>query len=252
MIELKTDKELQKLREAGRIVALCHEQLADIVKPGITTNELDQIVEKIILDNNATPSFKNYQGFPKAICTSINEEVVHGIPSDYALKEGDIVSIDIGANYQGYHGDSAWTYPVGKIDKPTEELLKQTEESLFNGLAVIKEGIRLSDVSHAIQVIANKYNLGIVKELAGHGVGKEIHEDPLVLNYGEPGRGPILKAGMVLAIEPMLNLGTHRIKFHNDGWTITTADKKPSAHFEHTIVVTKEGYEILTTLKEKI
>ncbi len=251
MINIRNKEEIKKLKKAGQIVALCHKEVQKILKPGISTSDIDRKVEQIILENDATPSFKNYQGFPAATCVSINEQVVHGIPKeDEILKEGDIISIDIGANYQGYHGDSAWTYPVGKIDEDKQRLLKQTEDVLFTGLSVIKEGIRLSDVSHAIEQKADEYNLGIVRELAGHGVGEQLHEEPQILNYGFPNRGPELKEGMVLAIEPMLNLGTHRIKFHNDGWTVTTADKKPSAHFEHTILVTKNGYEILTTLKE--
>lgn len=247
-ITIKNEEEIKKLKEAGKIVALCHKEIKKIIKPGIMTKVIDQTVTKVIEENNATPSFKNYHGFPAATCISVNEQVVHGFPSEYVLQEGDIISVDIGANYKGYHGDSAWTYPVGKIDDEKERLLEKTKEALFSGLNLIKDGIRLSDVSYAIQQVADENNLGIVRELAGHGVGKNLHEDPVILNYGAPGRGPILKAGMVLAIEPMLNLGTHRIKFHNDGWTVTTADRLSSAHFEHTILVTEDGYEILTTI----
>ncbi len=247
-ITIKSKEEIEKLRQAGKIVALCHKEIKKIIKPGIATIEIDDLVEKVIKENEATPSFKNYQGFPAATCISVNEEVVHGFPSDYILQEGDIISVDIGANYKGYHGDSAWTYPVGKINEEKQMLLEKTKEALFNGLNKVRQGIRLSDVSYAIQEVADANNLGIVRELAGHGVGKEIHEDPIILNYGQPNRGPELKAGMVLAIEPMLNLGTHRIKFHDDGWTVTTCDKKSSAHFEHTILVTEDGYEILTSL----
>ncbi len=247
-ITIKSKEEIEKLREAGKIVALCHKEIKKIIKPGIATIEIDDLVEKVIKENGATPSFKNYQGFPAATCISVNEEVVHGFPSDYVLQEGDIISVDIGANYKGYHGDSAWTYPVGKINEEKQMLLEKTKEALFNGLSKVRQGIRLSDVSYAIQEVADANNLGIVRELAGHGVGSEIHEDPIILNYGQPNRGPELKAGMVLAIEPMLNLGTHRIKFHDDGWTVTTCDKKSSAHFEHTILVTEDGYEILTSL----
>ncbi len=247
-ITIKSKEEIEKLRQAGKIVALCHKEIKKIIKPGIATIEIDDLVEKVIKENEATPSFKNYQGFPAATCISVNEEVVHGFPSDYILQEGDIISVDIGANYKGYHGDSAWTYPVGKINEEKQMLLEKTKEALFNGLNKVCQGIRLSDVSYAIQEVADANNLGIVRELAGHGVGSEIHEDPIILNYGKPNRGPELKAGMVLAIEPMLNLGTHRIKFHDDGWTVTTCDKKPSAHFEHTILVTEDGYEILTSL----
>ncbi len=248
MIKIKNEEEINKIRKASEIVALCHKRVSEIIKPGISTKEIDEIVENIILENNATPSFKGYGGFPTATCTSPNEQVVHGFPTDEKLLEGDIISIDIGANYEGYHGDSAWTYPVGNISVDRQQLLDHTKEALFAGLDVIKPGIHLSDISNAIEKTANKYNLGIVKELAGHGVGEQLHEDPVILNYGQPNMGPILEPGMVLAIEPMLNLGTHRVKFHDDGWTVTTCDKKPSAHFEHTILVTKEGHEILTTL----
>lgn len=248
MINIRTESEIAKLKQAGKIVALCHQKLKEIIKPGVTTNQLNEVIHQMIIDNQATPSFLNYNGFPASICTSVNEQVVHGIPNDQPLKDGDIISVDIGAKYQGYHGDSAWTYPVGKISQEKQFLLEKTEEILFEGLNVIQEGIRLSDISHAIGEQARINNLGVVRELAGHGVGTKLHEDPLIVNYGIQGRGPILKAGMVFAIEPMLNLGTHRIKFHNDGWTVTTSDRKASAHFEHTIVVEKNGYTILTTL----
>lgn len=248
MVSIKSKREIELMREAGRIVALAHEELKKNIKPGITTSELNKLVEEVIINADATPSFKGYSGFPAAICASLNEQVVHGIPNDKPLKEGDILSVDIGAYYKGYHGDSAWTYPVGKVSEEKENLLKDTEAALWAGLEVIKAGIHLSDISHAIEEYANQKKLGIVRELAGHGVGKELHEDPLILNYGKPGHGIILKENMVLAIEPMLNAGTHKIKFLSDGWTTETKDKKPSAHFEHTIVVTENGYEILTKL----
>ena len=189
---------------------------------------------------------KNYDGFPATLCTSINDEVVHGIPSNRKLKEGDIISIDIGACYKGYHGDSAWTYPVGKISKDKEYLLKHTEQSLFEGLNAIKDGARIGDIGHCIETYAKQHKLGVVKELVGHGVGSSVHEEPDVPNYGTKGTGLKLKEGMVLAIEPMLNLGTPNIYLLDDDWTIITADGMPSAHYEHTIVVTKDGYEILT------
>jgi methionyl aminopeptidase len=248
VITIKSKREIALMREAGRIVALCHEEIKQNIKPGITTNDIDKIVLKVILDNDATPTFKGYGDFPANICTSVNEHVVHGIPNDNVLNEGDIISIDIGVTYKGYIGDSAWTYPVGKISTESQMLLEQTQQSLWVGLDKVKEGIHLSDVSHAIQMHANKYNLGIVEELCGHGVGSSLHEDPHILNFGKPGKGPILKAGMTLAIEPMLNLGTKKIIFHDDGWTTSTADKKYSAHFEHTILVTEDGYEVLTKL----
>lgn len=248
-IPIRTQDEIQKLRESGNIVAQAHKKISEVIKPGMSTQEIDDIINDVIVSSGAVSSFYNYNGFPKNTCISINEEIVHGVPSEFRiLKEGDIVSIDIGAYYNGYHGDSAWTYPVGKIDKEKQHLIDSTEKILFEGLDILKEGIHLSDVSHEIEKHSKIANLGVVRELSGHGVGKKLHEEPTILNYGEAGRGPILKAGMVLAIEPMLNLGTHRVKFHDDGWTVTTADRKASAHFEHTIVVTKDGYEILTSL----
>ena len=246
MISIKTEREIELMRIAGEIVGDTHNYLKKYIKPGITTKELDTLAYNYIISRDAVPSFKGYDGYPGSICTSVNEEVVHGIPGDYRLREGDIISIDIGACYKGYHGDSAWTYPVGKITNEKDLLLKHTEESLFAGLSVIKEGARVGDIGYAVSEIAKKYNLGVVKELVGHGVGSNLHELPDVPNYGKEGCGPILKEGMVIAVEPMLNLGTPNIYLLDDDWTIITADDKPSAHFEHTVLVTKDGYEILT------
>ena len=246
MITIKTEREISLLKEAGKIVALTHSYLKDYIKPGITTKELDRLAENFILSKNATPSFKNYNGFPASICTSINDEVVHGIPSNRKLKEGDIISIDIGACYKGYHGDSAWTYPVGNVKKELLDLLSETEESLFTGLSVIKEGAHVGDIGAAVSKVADKYHLGVVKELVGHGVGTDVHEEPDVPNFGKAGTGIILKEGMVIAVEPMLNLGKAGVEILSDDWTIVTRDSMPSAHFEHTVVVTKDGYEILT------
>ena len=246
MITIKTQREIDLLKIAGSIVGECHHYLEKYIRPGITTKELDKLAYDFIISKDATPSFKGYQGYPGSICTSINEEVVHGIPSNRKLKEGDIISIDIGACYKGYHGDSAWTYPVGKISKNKQELLKQTEEALFAGLSAIKPGAHIGDIGYNVSSIAKKYNLGVVKELVGHGVGTSIHESPDVPNYGTPNTGPVLKEGMVIAVEPMLNLGTSDIFLLDDDWTVITADDAPSAHFEHTVVVTKDGYEILT------
>lgn len=246
MISIKSEREIELMRIAGTIVGDTHKYLKKYIKPGVTTAYLDKLAYDYIISRNATPSFKGYEGYPGSICTSINEEVVHGIPGNTKLREGDIISIDIGACYKGYHGDSAWTYPVGKISKEKEELLKHTEESLFAGLSVIKEGTRIGDIGYAVSSVADKYNLGVVKELVGHGVGSRLHESPDVPNYGKPNSGPILKAGMVIAVEPMLNLGTADIFLLDDNWTVITADDKPSAHFEHTVLVTKDGYEILT------
>ncbi len=248
MIQIKSPREINLMKEAGRIVALCHKTIDQMVKPGVTTSQINKLVEDIIMQNDATPSFKGYNGFEYAICASPNEQIVHGFPNKTKLKDGDIISIDIGVNYKGYHGDSAWTYPVGKISVENAHLLKETENSLWFGLKQIKAGIHLSDVSHAIENYAHINNLTVVQEFAGHGVGKNLHELPEILNYGSPGHGPILKAGMTLAIEPMLNVGTKEIKIFPDGWKTQTKDKKASAHFEHTILVTEEGYEILTKI----
>ena len=246
MIKIKTPREIELLRIAGSIVGETHKFLIPYIKPGITTKQLDKLAHDFIISKGATPSFKGYDGYPASICTSVNEEVVHGIPSNRKLKNGDIISIDIGACYKGYHGDSAWTYKVGNVSKEKEDLMKHTEVSLFEGLDQIKSGARVGDIGYAIEKYALKHNLGVVKELVGHGVGSNLHEEPDVPNYGKANTGPILKEGMVIAVEPMINLGTSNIYILDDDWTIITADNKPSAHFEHTVVVTKDGYEILT------
>ena len=219
------------------------------VRPGVSTQELNDICERIILEHNATPSFKGYGGFPSAVCASVNEVVVHGIPSKkQILKEGDIVALDIGACYKGYHGDSAWSYAVGNISSKDKLLMQVTHDALFKGLEQVHEGAHLGDVSAAIGNYASSFGFGIVEEFTGHGVGRNLHEDPAIFNFGEPGTGPLLKEGMVLAIEPMINAGTKKVRILSDGWTTVTKDKSKSAHFEHTIVVRKNGYEILTTL----
>ncbi|MFI3252031.1 MAG: type I methionyl aminopeptidase [bacterium] len=249
MITIKSPREIELMRQAGRIVALAHAEVAKHVAPGISTLELDQIVEKVIRDNDAIPSFKGYGGFPGSICASVNEVVVHGIPSaNTILKNGDIIAIDIGANYKGYHGDSAWTYAVGTISKEDQELMDRTKESLFQGLSFVKAQAHLSDISHAIEKYAKSFDYGVVEEFTGHGIGKNLHEDPAIPNFGKPHSGPVLKSGMTLAIEPMINIGTKRVKVLQDNWTTVTCDKKKSAHYEHTILVTDDGYEILTTL----
>jgi len=246
MISCKTPRELDIMREAGRIVALTHQELERNIHPGITTGELDKIADDFIRSMDAIPSFKGYNGFRGSICTSVNEELVHGIPGDRVLDEGDIISIDIGAKYQGYHGDSAWTYPVGTVDDKTLDLLKVTETSLFKGLDEANPGERLSNISHAIQSYAESKGYSIVREYVGHGVGKELHEDPQIPHYGPPNKGPRLKPGMVLAVEPMVNAGTRYVKTLPDRWTVVTKDGKMCAHFEHTIAITEEGYEVLT------
>ncbi len=246
MITIKSSREIELMEKAGEIVGDTHHYLEKHLKPGITTKELDRLAEEFILNSGATPSFKNLYGFPGSICISINEEVVHGIPGNRKLKDGDIVTLDIGACYKGYHGDSAWTYAVGNISNEKATLMKQTEEALFKGLSVIKEGAHVGDIGAAIEKYAHEHNLGVVKELTGHGIGTKVHEDPDVPNYGKEGSGPVLKAGMTIAVEPMLNLGTADVFMLDDDWTIITGDDLPSAHYEHTILVTKEGYTILT------
>lgn len=246
MITIKSKREIELLKIAGNIVYQTHQYLKPYIKEGITTKELDKLAEDFIRSKDATPSFKGYEGFPSTLCTSINSEVVHGFPSDRKLKNGDIISIDIGACYKGYHGDSAWTYAVGEVDDKIRKLLEDTEKSLFVGLAQIKPGNRIGDIGYAIEQYAHKHNLGVVKELCGHGVGTSVHEDPEVPNYGIPNTGPRLKEGMVIAVEPMLTLGRPNIFIHDNNWTIDTQDGSLSAHFEHTVVVTKDGYQILT------
>lgn len=246
MISVKSPREIELMRQAGKIVGECHDLIRSMIKPGITSQEINDAVEAHILACGATPEFKGYGGFPAATCCSVNDTVVHGFPNNYPLKAGDIISVDIGARYKGYVGDSAWTYQVGEVSEDVNNLLEQTQEALFTGLDQVKAGVHLSDVSHAVEEVANRYHLGIVRNFAGHGVGSELHEEPEILNYGPAGKGPILQAGMTLAIEPMLNLGTDDVYVCDNGWEVKTNDHKPAAHFEHTILVTEDGYEILT------
>ena len=246
MISIKSEREISLMRKAGNIVYKTHKYLESYIKPGITTKELDKLAYDFIISQDATPSFLNYQGYPASICASINEEVVHGIPSNRKLKNGDIIGIDIGACYKGYHGDSAWSYQVGSVSREKAYLLEHTEKALFEGLKQVKPGNRIGDISSAIETYATNHNLGVVRELVGHGIGTHVHEKPDVPNFGKKGTGPILKEGMTIAIEPMLNLGTREIYLLDDDWTIITQDGQPSAHFEHTVVVTKDGYQILT------
>ena len=246
MISIKSTREIELMKKAGEIVGNTHKYLKQYIRPGVTTKELDNLANDFILKSGATPSFKNLYGFPGTICISINDEVVHGIPGNRKLKEGDIIKLDIGACYKGYHGDSAWSYPVGKISQKKQDLLNHTEEALYKGLEQVKDGAHLGDIGNAIEEYAKKYNLGVVKELVGHGIGSQVHEEPDVPNYGKKNTGPILKEGMTIAIEPMLNMGTADVAMLDDDWTIVTYDGLPSAHFEHTVLVTKDGYEILT------
>lgn len=246
MISTKNDEEIKLMKEAGHINYLCKEFLKNHIKPGITTKELDSLAEKFIIDHDGIPSFLNYEGFPGSICASINDEVVHGIPSNRKLKNGDIISIDVGVIYKGYHSDSAITVGVGIISKERELLIKHTEESLYEGIKQVKNGVHLGNISSAIEDYANKYNLGVVKELVGHGVGRNLHEDPDVPNYGKKESGVVLKSGMTIAIEPMLTIGSPDICILDNDWTIVSEDGSSSAHFEHTVLVTDEGFEILT------
>ena len=247
MINIKSDHEIELLRIAGSIVYQTHQYLKPFIKEGITTKELDTLAEDFIRSKGATPSCKGYHGFPATLCTSINDEVVHGIPSKRKLKNGDIITLDICACYKGYHGDSAWTYTVGEVSEDVKHLMKGTHEALFAGLSQVKPGNRIGDISNAVETVAKKYHLGVVRELCGHGVGHDLHEDPDIPNYGKAGTGPLIKEGMVFAVEPMLNLGDRDVCMLDDGWTIVTYDESYSAHFEHTVLVTKDGYEILTT-----
>lgn len=248
MITLKSDRELLYMRDAGKVVAGAHQEVAKAVREGVTTGELDKIAEDYIVSQGAKPSFKGYYGFPASICASVNEQVVHGFPGLRRLKNGDIISIDIGAELNGYHGDATVTLPVGEIDQEVERLLNVTKESLSKGIEQAVIGNRLSDISHAIQKHVETNGFSVVRDYVGHGIGRNMHEDPQVPNFGMPGRGPRLKHGMVLAIEPMVNLGTYEVETLSDNWTVVTKDKKPSAHFEHTVAITENGPEILTRL----
>ncbi|MFA6692879.1 MAG: type I methionyl aminopeptidase [Acholeplasmataceae bacterium] len=252
MIQIKSQREIELMREAGHMLELTRQMLEKHIKPGISTLQLDELAYNFILNLGATPSFKGYHGFPGSLCTSINEVVVHGIPSKKdVLKEGDIITLDFGVNHKGYHADSATTYAVGKISPEIEKLLQVTEKALYVGLEQAKPGNHVSDISYAIESFVKPYGYGIVEEFTGHGIGRELHEEPFVPNFGKPNQGPILKPGMTFCVEPMVNLGTKRVKVLSDNWTTVTTDRKPSAHFEHMIVITETGYDILTRLKKE-
>lgn len=246
MISIKSDYEISLMRKAGSLVYQTHQHLKLYLKPGITTLELDKLANDFIEAHGGTSSVYDYEGYPAHVCISVNEEVVHGIPSQYKLQNGDIVSIDICVNYKGYHGDSAWSYGIGTLSDEKKYLLKHTQKALYEGLKEVKPGNHIGDISYAIEKYALSHQLGVVKELVGHGIGSKLHESPDVPNYGKKGTGPILKEGMTIAIEPMLNLGTAEIFILDDDWTIVTGDNLPSAHFEHTVLVTSNGYQILT------
>ena len=246
MITIKSEKEIELMRQAGMLVSKMHKFIKPYIKEGITTKELDSLCEKFIRENDGVPTCKGFEGFPATLCTSVNDEVVHGIPSNYKLKNGDIITVDVVIGYKGYQGDAAWTYAVGSIDYDKKYLMEHTEKALYEGIKQVKPGNRIGDISHAVEIYAEEHNLGVVQELCGHGIGLDMHEDPDVPNFGKPGVGPRLKEGMVICIEPMLTFGSRRIYILDDEWTIKTLDGSPAAHYEHTVLVTKDGYEILT------
>ena len=249
MIIIKNDKEINLMRKAGKIVAETLLVVEKNIKPGITTAELDRIAEEFITKHGAIPSFKGLYGFPASLCISVNEQVVHGIPGGYVLKEGDIISVDCGSNINGFHGDAARTFAVGNISEEASKLIKVTEESFFKGLEFAKVGNRLTDISHEIQRHVEASGFSVVRDFVGHGIGRSVHEDPEIPNFGRPGRGPKLVAGMTLAIEPMVNMGTYRVATLGDDWTVVSADRSLSAHYENTVVILPDGPERLTLIK---
>jgi len=247
MIHYKTEEEIHLIKESGIVLGKAHGEVAKWIKPGTKTKQLDKIAEEFINDHNGKPSFKGYNGFPGSLCISVNEVVVHGIPGEYELKEGDIVSIDCGVLLDGFHSDCAYTYPVDGVEPEIMQLLTVTRESLNLGIEKAKTGNRLGDIGHAVQDYVEGFGYSVVRELVGHGLGKSLHESPEVPNYGKRGRGPKMKRGLVIAIEPMINLGTRNVIQETDGWTIRTEDRKPSAHFEHTVALMDGKTELLTT-----
>ena len=251
MIELKSEREIRIIRENGRIIGLTLSYLKEKIRPGIKTIELDKFAEEFIVKRNAIPAFKGYHGYPGNICTSINDEVVHGIPGERVLKEGEIISVDIGVLKNGFYADGAWTFPIGEISDQTKRLLEVTLKSLEAGISQAIAGKRLGDISYAVQFLAERNGFSVVRDLTGHGIGRQMHEDPPVPNFGSPGTGLLLKEGMILAIEPMVNAGGYEIKTLEDNWTVVTLDGSLSAHFEHTIAVTQDGPEILTLPEER-
>lgn len=249
MIIIKNDDEITLMKKAGRIVGETLLLLEKEVKPDITTADLDRIAEEFITKHGAKPSFKGLYGFPSSLCISVNEQVIHGFPGDYILKEGDVVSIDCGAFYNGFHGDAARTFPVGSISVDAQKLIDITRESFFQGIKFAKEGNKLTDISYGIQSYVEAAGFSVVRDFVGHGIGRKVHEEPNVPNFGKFGRGPRIVKGMVLAIEPMVNAGTHKVKTLKDGWTVVTADSSLSAHYENTVAILSDGPEILTLIK---
>lgn len=249
MIHYKTSEEVEKIKQSADILGRAHGEIAKHVKKGVKTSFLDKVAEEFIRDHGAVPSFKGYNGFPSSLCISVNEVVVHGFPSEYELKDGDIISVDCGVFHQGFHSDSAYTYPIGEVPPSVLALLSATKDSLYLGIEQAVFGNRVGDIGNAIQKFVEAKGYTVVRELVGHGLGRKLHEAPEVPNYGKKGSGPLLKQGMVIAIEPMINLGTRNIVQEKDGWTIRTADRKPSAHYEHTIAIFEDRTEVLTTHK---
>lgn len=246
-ITIKSNKEIELMREAGRILAITHEELEKALRPGMSTWDINRIGEEVIRSYGCIPSFLNYHGYPASICVSVNNEVVHGIPSKKNfIKEGDIVSLDAGVIYKGYQSDAARTHGVGQISPEAEKLIRVTRESFFEGIKVIKEGVHLNEVSKAIQAYAESHGFSVVRDLVGHGIGTALHEDPQIPNFAQRRRGPRLQAGMTLAIEPMINAGKYSVNWLDDDWTVVTADGSLSAHYENTVLVTKEGCELLS------
>jgi methionyl aminopeptidase len=250
MIIGKSKRELEKMRAAGQLVGRVLQHLRTLVQPGVTTMEVDQAAEKMIRDAGALPTFKGYNGFPYSICASVNEQIVHGFPSNYRLQEGDIFSIDVGVTLEGFVGDTATTVPVGQVSDERMQLIRVTEECLRRAIEQCWPGKHLGDIGWAVQEHAEAHGYSIVRDYVGHGIGRRMHEDPQIPNYGKPGLGPKIKAGYVFAIEPMVNLGSHHTKVVKDNWTVVTVDGQPSAHVEHTIAITEEGPEVLTSVKE--
>ena len=246
MITIKSEREIELMRHAGMLVSEMHKFIKPYIKAGVTPKKLDELCEKFILDNDAVPTCKGYEGFPCALCTSVNDMVVHGIPNNYKLKNGDIITIDVVIGYKGYQGDAAWTYAVGEVDDDKKYLMEHTEKALLAGLEAVKPGNRIGDISYAVQQYAESHHLGVVRELCGHGIGKDMHEDPEVPNFGVPNTGARLKPGMVICIEPMLTFGRREVCVEDDEWTVVTMDGSDAAHYEHTVLVTEDGYEILT------
>ena len=247
MITIKSEREIELMRHAGMLVSKMHQFIKPYIKAGITTKELDRLCEEFIIKNDSVPTCKGFEGYPNALCTSINSVVVHGIPhEDDILHDGDIITIDVVIGYKGYQGDAAWTYAVGEVDDNKKYLMEHTEKALYEGVKQVKPGNRIGDIGYAVQKYAEEHNLGVVRELCGHGIGRDMHEDPEVPNYGTPNTGPKLKPGMVICIEPMLTFGKRYVYLMEDDWTVKTQDGSDAAHYEHTVLVTEDGYEILT------